>query len=75
MYMKLLLLLGTLIFLGACSGEEWRCVADGKTLYSMSSSGKIGGAGKGCSCQQIRQFEQRTFGSVDEDALRSDFGC
>ena len=75
MSMKLPALLGILIFLTACGGEDWRCVVDGKTMYSVSSSGKIGGAGKGCSCQQMRQFEQQTFGSVDEDALRRDFGC
>jgi len=44
-------------------------------MYSISDSGKLGGAGKGCSCQQIRSFELRAFGSVDEAALRNDFGC
>jgi hypothetical protein len=61
--------------LAACSGEEWHCKIDGKSLYSVSSSGKLGGAGKGCTCDQIRSFERRTFGSVDEGALNSDFGC
>lgn len=36
---------------------------------------EIGGAGKGCSCSEIRAFELRTFGEVDEAALKSDFGC
>tara|TARA_R110000744_G_C19216717_1_gene546644 strand:- start:34 stop:168 length:135 start_codon:yes stop_codon:yes gene_type:complete len=44
-------------------------------MFSMSSSGEIGSAGKGCSCSEIRAFELRTFGEVDEAALKSDFGC
>jgi hypothetical protein len=44
-------------------------------MFSMSSSGEIGGAGKGCSCSEIRAFELRTFGEVDEATLKSDFGC
>ena len=73
--MRALVALGISLFLASCGGDDWRCVIDGKTMYSVSSSGKIGGAGKGCSCQQMRQFELQTFGSVDEEALRSDFGC
>ncbi|MDJ0941350.1 MAG: hypothetical protein QNJ00_16435 [Woeseiaceae bacterium] len=59
----------------ACAGEDWSCVEQGQTLYSVSSSGKIGSADKGCSCAQIRDFEYRNFGSVDEHALAADFGC
>lgn len=44
-------------------------------MYSISSSGKFGGAQKGCSCSQIRSFELKQFGKVDEQALKSDFGC
>jgi len=60
----------------ACTEKEtWYCKEDGKTLYSVSTSGKIGSADKGCTCDEIRYFEARTFGEVDEDALREDFGC
>jgi hypothetical protein len=55
--------------------ENWSCVQQGDTLFSMSSSGAMGSADKGCSCDEIRSFELRTFGSVDEEALRADFGC
>ncbi len=65
-----------LIFgLASCSNEEWTCQTRGKTMYSMSSSGELGSADKGCSCAEIRAFELRIFGVVDEDALKSDFGC
>ena len=62
------------LLLVAC-GEDWSCKVDGNSMYSISTSGKIGGAGKGCTCEQIRSFELRTFGRVDEDALKNDFGC
>ena len=73
--MKMVLFVCTVLILVSCSSEEWHCVEKGKTLYSVSASGKPGSADKGCSCQEIRDFEFRTFGSVDEDALKSDFGC
>ena len=60
--------------LAAC-GEDWTCQTQGKTMFSMSSSGKIGSADKGCTCKEIRSFELREFGRVDEAALKSDFGC
>ena len=44
-------------------------------MYSQSASGDIGGAQKGCSCEQIRNHEYKHFRSVDEQALKSDFGC
>ena len=56
-------------------GETWTCHTNGKSMYSMSSSGEIGGAGKGCSCEEIRAFELKEFGRVDEKALEEDFGC
>ena len=55
--------------------EEWLCKEDGKTLYSITLSGKIGSADKGCSCNEIRSFEKRKFGEVDEQGLKNDFGC
>ena len=75
---KLLLLILPLLF--SCSQfEEWHCIAnpygDGSQLLSQSASGKLGGAEKGCSCEQIRNNEYKHFGSVDEQALKSDFGC
>lgn len=72
---KLLLAALIAFVLMSCSGEEWSCVEQGKTLYSINSSGNPGSADKGCSCEEIRDFELRNFGSVDEGALKSDFGC
>ena len=74
--MNRLLLILSLSCLVACEDPEtWLCKVDGKTMYSLSASGKLGSADKGCSCSEIRSFEQRTFGAVDEAALKSDFGC
>ena len=73
-HMKSLTILTLIAMVTACS-EEWTCRVDGKTMYSISESGKLGSADNGCSCEQMRAFELRTFGEVDEDALRSDFGC
>lgn len=71
----LLLAVIACFFLASCSNEDWSCQVQGKTMFSMSSSGEIGSADKGCSCEEIRSFEMRTFGEVDEAALKSDFGC
>ena len=65
----------TTVVLASCSGEDWSCFEYGKMLLSISSSGNLGTADKGCSCEDMREFEFRNFGSVDEDALKSDFGC
>ena len=77
--MKILLTFFVLLFssmlLISCEDEEWLCKIDGDSMYSLSISGKFGSADKGCSCQQIRSFELNTFGSVDEEALKKDFGC
>jgi len=73
--MKAVIALATIVLLSSCSNETWPCETRDKTMFSMSSSGELGGAGKGCSCEQIRAFELRTFGKVDEAALKSDFGC
>ena len=64
-----------LLVVGCGSGGDWQCVERGKTMLSMSDSGKLGSADKGCTCAEIREFEQRVFGEVDEAALKSDFGC
>jgi hypothetical protein len=56
-------------------GEDWSCQTSGKTMYSVSESGELGPADKGCSCEEMRAFELREFGEVDEAALESDFGC
>ena len=62
-------------FLLSSCGEKWTCVTQAKTMFSMSESGKLGSADKGCSCDEIRSFELRVYGEVDEDALKNDFGC
>lgn len=63
------------ILLISCSNEEWYCQTMNKSMFSMSSSGSIGSADKSCTCEQMRQFEFQTFGKVDEESLKSDFGC
>lgn len=60
--------------LSSC-GEDWTCQTKGKDMFSMSASGMIGSADKGCTCEEIRSFELREFSRVDEAALKSDFGC
>jgi len=72
MIRKILLFLPLLF---SCSQEEWHCRTNGDMMYSQSASGAIRGAQKGCSCEQIRSHEYSHFGSVDEQALKSDFGC
>lgn len=73
--MRVLIIIVLAFGLSSCSDNEWYCKTQGQTMFSMSSSGEIGSAGKGCSCSEIRAFELRTFGEVDEAALKSDFGC
>lgn len=73
--MKIALALTLAIGLTSCSSETWTCHTRGKTMYSLSSSGELGSADKGCTCSEIRTFELHTFGEVDEAALKSDFGC
>ena len=68
------LFLATVLLIAGC-GEDWKCETNGKSMYSISSSGKLGGAAKGCSCDEIRSFELKQFGKVDEEALKRDFGC
>ena len=74
--LPLILILFAAPCLAVCSESEfWYCKIDGDIMYSLSESGKIGSADKGCTCDEIRYFEARTFGEVDDDALREDFGC
>ena len=62
--------------LGICWGGEWTCRIQGDAMYSVNLEAReLGGAQRGCSCGQIRSFEQQQFGEVDEEALRRDFGC
>ena len=73
--MKILLVLVSASMLASCGDETWSCQTRGQAMYSMSSSGEVGSANMGCSCAEIRAFELRTFGEVDEVALKSNFGC
>ncbi|MGH1543716.1 MAG: hypothetical protein ACRBHB_25175 [Arenicella sp.] len=74
--MKKIFFLMLIINLASCRNqEEWYCKVDGKTMYSLSESGKLGSADKGCSCDEIRSFELKIYGEVDEQALKDDFGC
>ena len=74
MFRLYLVCLATLV--SSCSNEEkWHCKIEGQTMYSVSESGQIGGAQKGCTCDQIRSFEKKSFGEVDNQALKNDFGC
>ncbi|ARU28180.1 hypothetical protein [Cellvibrio sp. PSBB006] len=70
----LLLIILVPIFLASC-GEKWTCHTKEKTMFSISESGKLGSAEKGCSCEEIRSFELETFGEVDEEGLENDFDC
>ena len=64
----------TFITVAGC-GETWTCESNGSSMYSVSSSGEIGSASKGCSCSQIRVFELKKFGQVDNEAMDREFGC
>ena len=63
------------LILASCGKEEWTCVEQGKNMYSVNTKGHMGSADKGCSCEEMREFEIRHWGSVDKDALKNDFGC
>jgi len=71
----LLLVIISIMLLISCADEEWACHTSGQSMYSLSSSGELGSASKACSCSEMRSFELRVFGRVDEEALRDDFGC
>ncbi len=63
------------VVLSGCSSENWRCVTENEAMYSLNDTGELGSADKGCSCAEIRDWEMKVFGKVDERALREDFGC
>jgi len=64
------------LVLGSCGESGWTCRIDGEAMYSVNTkTGDLGAANRGCSCDEIRSFERRVFGEVDEDALRRDHGC
>lgn len=71
---KSITIVASITLVSAC-GETWYCITDGDIMYSRSASGEIGSADKGCSCEEMRNFEYRQFGEVDEQALKNDFGC
>ena len=74
------------LLLNSCKDEKWTCKIDtdqknlsdinhvGK-MYSLSESGKRGGAEKGCSCLQIRTFELKNYSGITEKLLKEEFGC
>ena len=55
--------------------DGWVCIEQGRTMYSLSDSGELGAAEKGCTCAEIANFEYRVFGEVDYQALNDDHGC
>ncbi len=59
------------MFLSGCDSGNWICVEKNKTLFSMNG-GEIGSADKGCSCEEIVEFNFRNFGDRGDS---SDFGC
>jgi hypothetical protein len=73
--LKIAVIIVLITIITACSNEDWTCKIIDKTMLSMSSSGAIGSADKGCSCEEVRSFELRIYGEVDESALKNDFGC
>ena len=73
--LKTMFTIVSLLVLVSCGGDEWYCVEDGDVMYSRSKNGEWGGAERACSCSKIRAFEKKVFGSVDEAALKRDFGC
>lgn len=44
--------------------DTWTCVEEETTLYSINQHGEIDGVTKGCSCEQIINFERDIYGSV-----------
>ena len=72
--MRILLTI-VLVTLVGCGGDDWSCVVRGETMFSMSSTGELGAANKGCTCEEMANFERRVFGTVDYQALNSDHGC
>jgi|GEM_PF-1190260 len=73
-HLRVIAILTSIIVLLSC-GEKWTCQSRGKTLFSVSESGKLGSADEGCSCSEVRAFELKVLGEVDGAALKRDFGC
>jgi hypothetical protein len=74
--MKTLFLIALSMSLFGCADNSgWLCKVEEKTMYSVNKDGLMGSAEKGCSCDDMREFEQQFFGSVDEQALQKDHGC
>jgi len=65
------------LLLVSCSDEKWSCKVseNGNNMYSVNTKGELGGAQKGCSCSQIRAFEYKHWGYVDEEGMKEKFGC
>ena len=69
---KALIAVAAALILSGCENENWVCVEQYKTLFSMKNGGVIGSADKGCSCEDIVEFNIRNFGNRGDS---SDFGC
>ncbi len=67
----ILIAVAATLILSGCENENWVCVEENKTLFSMNG-GIIGSADKGCSCEDIVEFNIRNFGTRGDS---SDFGC
>lgn len=65
----------TFLLISCWQKEEWRCVVDWSVMYSQDQNWNLWWAQKWCSCEEIENFEMKTFWTVDYDALKSDFGC
>ena len=55
--------------------EGWRCEVRGQTMFSMSTDGQLGAAEKGCTCSEMADFNQKTFGDPDYETLNKEHGC
>ena len=75
--LSIFVLIFTSLLLVSCDDEKWTCTIheSGKIMYSVNTKGELGGAQKGCSCDEMQAFEYDNWGEVDEDALKADFGC
>lgn len=64
-----------MVSLYGCSGDNWRCVTRGTAMFSLNDKDEIGSANKGCSCSEIRAWDKKILGEVDERRMRENFGC
>lgn len=74
---KIIIYLLIVTFLSSCWSNKviWTCTEDWTVMYSKDQNWNLWSADKWCSCEQIKDFEMRTFWEVDYDALKSDFWC